>query len=324
MLATSVEFLTPLAGLVALLCLVPLAAFVRARVVARRKRASVGLSEPRRRAYLLPLAAVLAAAASLGLAAMQPVVSFDETRRVRTDAEAFIVIDTTRSMLASAGPGSRQRIARAKAIATLIEERVPTVPVGLASVTDRTLPHLLPSADQEVFRATLAKSIGIERPPPVHTFLTRVTSLEALSAVATQGFFSPTARRRVLVVVTDGESLPGSRARLAQLFRAPPGIATVFVHVWGRNERVFRGTTPEPAYKADPGARGWLDRLAFEVGGQVYGEDELAKVAQRVPKLLGDGPSIVQGERRRDVPAAPYFAAFAFVPLALVLWRRDR
>jgi hypothetical protein len=324
MLATSVEFLTPLAGLVALLCIVPLAAFVRARIVARRRRASVGLAEPRRRAYVLPLVAVLAAAASLGLAAMQPVLSFDETRRVRTDAEAYIVIDTTRSMLASAAPRSPQRIARAKAIAALIEERIPTVPVGLASVTDRTLPHLFPSADQEVFEATLAKSIGIERPPPVHTFLTRVTSLEALSAVATQGFFSPTARRRVMVVVTDGESLPGSRARLAQLFRAPPGISTVFVHVWGRNERVFRGTTPEPAYKADPGARGWLDRLAFEVGGHVYGEDELAQVAQSVPKLLGDGPSTVQGERRRDVPAAPYFAAFAFVPLVLVLWRRDR
>ena len=123
MLATSVEFLTPLAGLVALLCLVPLAAFVRARVVARRRRAAVGLSEPRRRAYLLPLAAVLAAAVALGLAAMQPVVSFDETRRVRTDAEAYIVIDTTRSMLARAAPGSPQRIARAKAIATLVEER---------------------------------------------------------------------------------------------------------------------------------------------------------------------------------------------------------
>ncbi len=324
MLAASLEFLTPLAGLVALLCLVPLAAFVRVRVVARRKRSAIGLSEPRRRTYVVPLAAVLAAAASLGLAAMQPVLSFDEKHRVRTDAEAFVVIDTTRSMLASATPGSPARISRAKAIAASVEERLPSVPVGLASVTDRTLPHLFPSADHEVFRATLAKSIGIERPPPVHTFATRVTSLEALSAVATQGFFSPSAKRRVMVVVTDGESLPGSRARLAELFRTPPGISTVFVHVWGRDERVFRGTTPEPAYKADPGARGSLDRLAFEVGGQVYGEDELAKVVQVVPKLVGEGPSVVQGERRRDVPTSPYFAAFAVVPLALVLWRRDR
>jgi hypothetical protein len=324
MLAVGISFLTPLAGLVALLCVVPLAAFLRARAVARRRRAEVGLQEPRRRAYALPLAAVLAAAASLGLAATQPVVSFDETHRVRTDAEAYVVLDTTRSMLASERPGSPSRLARARGIATTVRATIPTVPVGLASLTDRTLPHLFPSADDEVFRATLAKSIGIERPPPVHTFLTRVTNLEALSAVATQGFFSPAAQRQVMVVITDGESLPGSRATLAALFRRPPGIATVFVHVWDRDERVFRGRTPEPAYKADPGARGSLERLAFEVGGHVYGEDELASVAQRVPALLGDGPSVVRGERQRDVPAAPYLAAFAFVPLALVLWRRDR
>jgi hypothetical protein len=320
----SIDFLTPIAGLVAVLCLVPLAAFLRARALARKRRAAVGLVEPRRRAYALPLAAVLAAAAALGLAAMQPVVSFDETRRVRTDAEAFVVVDTTRSMLAASGPGSPTRIARAKAIATTVAATVPSVPIGLASLTDRTLPHLFPTADGEVFQATLAKSVGIERPPPVHTFATRVTNLEALSAVATQGFFSPAAQRRVMVVVTDGESIPGSRARLAQLFRKPPGIATVFVHTWGRDERVFRGRTPEPAYKADPGARASLERLALEVGGDVYGEDELAAVAQRMPSLLGDGPSVVRGERRQDVPAAPYLAAFTFVPLALVLWRRDR
>jgi len=323
-LAVSFGFLTPVAGLVALLCLLPLTAFLRARALARRKRSAVGLAEPRRRAFLLPLAAVLAAAASLGLAAMQPVVSFEETRRIRTDAEAFVVVDTTRSMLASQAPGSPSRIARAKIVATAVQTALPSVPVGLGSLTDRTLPHLFPSADGEVFQATLEKSIGIERPPPVHTFVTRVTNLEALSAVATQGFFSPTAERRALVVVTDGESLPGSRARLAQLFRRPPGIGTVFVHVWDRDERVFRGRTPEPAYKADPGARASLDRLALEVGGSVYAENELLAIAERVLQLLGEGPSVVRGERRRDVPAAPYLAAFAFFPLALVLWRRDR
>lgn len=320
----NVDFLTPIAGLVALCCLLPLAAFLRACTIARRRRATVGLAEPRRRAYLVPLGAVLGAAASLGLAAMQPVVSFDETRRVRTDAEAFVVLDTTRSMLASREPGGPARIARAKAIAGAVQTALPDVPVGLASLTDRTLPHLFPTADGEVFEATLAKSIGIERPGSVHTLLTRVTNLEALSAVATQGFFSPTAERRALVVVTDGESLPGSRARVAQLFRAPPGIQTVFVHVWDRDERVFRGRTPEPAYKPDPGARAALERLAAEIGGTVYGENELVAIAESVPELIGDGPSVVRGERRRDVPAAPYLAAFAFLPLVLVLWRRDR
>jgi hypothetical protein len=269
-------------------------------------------------------AALAAAAVLVGAAAMQPVVSLDEQRRVRTDAEALVVVDTTRSMLASATSTSPSRIARAKAVAAALQDVLPAVPVGLASITDRTLPHLFPSADGEVFRSTLEKAIGVERPPPVHSFVTRVTNLEALSAVATQGFFSPTARRRLLIVVTDGESLPGARARLAPLFRRPPGIASVFVHVWDRDERVFRGRTPEPGYRADPDARAALDRLAAELGGEVFAENELVRASEAVPDLVGSGPSVVQGERRRDIALAPYFVAAAFVPLVLVLWRRDR
>jgi hypothetical protein len=320
----SLDFLTPLAGLVGLVGLVPLAAFFHIRARARRSRSAIGVAEPSRWARVLPLASLAAAAVFLGLAAMQPVLSLDETRRVRTDAEALVVLDTTRSMLASAAPGSPSRMARAKAVATALHATVPTVPVGLASLTDRTLPHLFPSADREVFRATLEESIGVERPPPVHSFSNRVTNLEALSAVVTQGFFSPTARRRVLVVVTDGESLPGTRARLALLFRRPPGIETMFVQVWDRDERVFRRQVPEPGYRPDPAARAGLDRLAQEVGGEVFDEDELARAATRLPQLVGSGPSVVEGERRRDVALPPYLAAAAFVPLVLVLWRRDR
>jgi hypothetical protein len=320
----SVSFLTPLGGLVALAGLVPLVALVRARVRARRTRRAIGLAEPPRRTHVFAAAALAAAAALVGAAAMQPVVSLDEQRRVRTDAEVLVVLDTTRSMLASATPTGHSRIARAKTVAAALHAVLPAVPVGLASITDRTLPHLFPSADGEVFRSTLDKAIGIERPPPVHSFVTRVTNLEALSAVATQGFYSPTARRRILIVVTDGESLPGARARLAPLFRRPPGIESIFVHVWDRDERVFRGSTPEPGYRADPDARAALDRLAAELGGEVFAENELVRASEAVPDLVGSGPSVVKGERRRDIALAPYFVAAAFVPLVLVLWRRDR
>lgn len=318
------SFLTPASGLIAVLALVPLAAFLHGRRVGRRTRSRIGLPEPRRRLYLLPGAALLLTAAALGAAAMQPVVSLDETRRVRTDAEAFVVVDITRSMLASDTPDSPSRIERAKEVAAAVKAAVPGVPVGLGSVTDRTLPHLFPTADEDVFHATLEKAIGIERPPPVHTLLARVTSLESLSAVATQGFFSPSARRRVLVVLTDGETLPGTRARLGPIFRRSPGVATVFVHVWGRDERVFRRRAPEPGYRSDPGSRASLERLAAEVGGAVFSEDELAAASRRVSQLVGRGPSVVEGERRRDVPLAPSLAVAAFLPLALLLWRRDR
>lgn len=317
-------FLTPAAGLVALVGLVPLAALLGVRRAGNRARARLGLAEPRRRFYVLPVAALAATAGCFGLSAAQPVLSFDEERRVRTDAEAFFVLDISRSMLASDTPGSASRIDRSKGLALALAGVVPTVPVGLASVSDRTLPHLFPTADEDVFRATLDKAIGVERPPPVHTLLRRVTSLEALSAVPTQGFFDPESVRRVLVVLTDGETLPGTRARLGNLFRRPPGIETVFVHVWDRDERVFRGQTAEPGYRADPAARELLDRLAVQVGGQVFDESEVAAVAERLPGLLGSGPTVVEGRRRDDVPLAPPLAAVALLPLGLLLWRRER
>jgi hypothetical protein len=219
-----ISLLTPTSGLVALLVVVPAVAFLRMRRVGRRVREAVGLTEPGRRTFLLSWAALLGTAALLGAAAMQPVVSTDEERRVRTDAETFVVFDTSRSMLARAKPGSPSRLERAKAQATTLRESIPTVPVGIGSVTDRTLPHLFASGDAEAFRATLQKAVGIERPPPVHSLLRRVTSLESLGAVATQGFFSPKAAHRVLVVFTDGETLAGTRARLGPLFQRPPGI----------------------------------------------------------------------------------------------------
>jgi len=249
------SFLTPTSALVAALVLVPAVALLRTNRVGRRMRRVLGLSEPRLRLLVVPIVALLAIAALLGSAAAQPVLSSDVEQKVRTDAEVFVVLDTSRSMLASAGPGSPIRLARAKAAALELRDSVPTVPFGIASVTDRTLPHLFPSADEDAFRATLQKAVGIERPPPVHSLVQRVTSLESLGDVATQDFFAPSAKRRVLVVLTDGETIAGTRARLGPLFRRPPGIATLFVHVWGKDERVYVRRTPEVGYRPDPSAR---------------------------------------------------------------------
>ena len=318
------SFLTPTSALVAALVLVPAVALLRTNRVGRRVRAALGVSEPRLRFLLVPLAALAATAALLGGAAAQPVVSSDVEQRVRTDAQVFVVLDTSRSMLASDGPTSPSRLARAKADALELRDAVPTVPFGIASVTDRTLPHLFPSVDEDAFRATLQKAVGIERPPPVHSLVQRVTSLESLGSVASQDFFAPDARRRVLVVLTDGETIAGTRARLGPLFRRPPGISTLFVHVWGKDERVYVRRTPEIGYRPDPSARAALDRIANGVGGQVVGEGDLSQAKGLLESMVGTGPTVVEGERRRDVPLAPPLAAAAILPLALLLWRRDR
>ena len=320
----SISFLTPLGALLALACLLPLAALAHIRERARRSRRAIGLTQPPLRSYLVPVTALVSMAGLLGLAAAQPVLERSTTHRVRTDAEVFFVLDTTRSMLARPSPGAAPRIERAKAAAETVRNAIPGVPAGLASVTDRTLPHLFPSADEDLFRATLDRAIGVERPPPVHTLRTRATQLEALSAVATRGFFSPTTRKRLLFVLTDGETLPATRLRLGPLFLRPPAIETVFLHLWSSDERVFTRGVAEPGYRPDRSARETLDRLATEIGGSVLSEDNLGAAARTARDLVGSGPSVVRGERRWHVALAPYLAAGAFLPLALLLWRRDR
>ena len=320
----SVTFLSPLAALVALVVAVPLVVFLEMRRRGHRTRAAVDLPDPSRRWYLGIGSAIVLVGALLGLAASQPVLQVRETVRERTDAEAFFVIDITQSMLARSTPDASTRLARAKTDALVLRDAVPELPVGIASVTDRTLPYLFPSPDETVFRTTLAQSVGIERPPPVEELLSRVTRLDTLGAVATQGFYSPSARRRVLVVLTDGESLPQTNPHLTALFGKPPGIETMFVQIWKPDERVFVKGLPVPGYRSDPTARTTLDRFASELGANVYSENDLGGAVAGLRSLAASGPTAVRGERLRHLALAPFLAAAAFLPLALLLWRRER
>jgi hypothetical protein len=317
-------FATPLAALLALATLVPLAALLAARSRARGIRHALRLPEPTPRSKRIPLVALAVAGALLGLAAAQPVIQRDAERVVRTDAEAWVVIDTTRSMLAQSDPDSRIRLDRAKAAAQAVRDTLPNVPLGIASLTDRVLPHLFPSTDEDVFRAALQRSVGIENPPPQSGFLAQVTRLDAIGALSELNFFSPTARRRVAVVLTDAESLPFSPDRIARRLSGPPRINTVFVHVWAEDERVFTRGVPEPGYRPDPTSRPTLDTLASVTGGSVYSDAEAGAAAAKARELIGQGPTVTEGERRVRYALSPYLAAAAFLPVGLLLWRRDR
>jgi len=320
----SLTILTPLGALLAVGVVVPLVALIRARRKAASVRDVLGVAALRRRAVAVPLAALAIGAALLGLAAAQPVVEWTRDQSVRTDAEAFVVLDVSRSMLAQRTVGDAQRIARAKGAATSLRASLSDVPVGLASLTDRVLPHLFPSADEEVFEATLERSMGIERPPPRASFATGATSLNALATLRGLRYFTPKSTKRLAIVLTDGESQPVSNARLGGLFRRPPPIEVVFVQFWGEDEHVFSRGVPEPQYIPDPSARAALDRLAASANGTVYSEDQLDAVRSKVRALLGSGPSVVEGEKAGQLALAPYLAAAALLPFGLLLWRRDR
>ncbi len=320
----SVVLLSPLGLLLAVVAVVPLLAMLAVRRRAERTRRAVSLGSEPRGHLTLPVAALAATAALLGLAAAQPVLERETTHRVRSDAEAYVVFDVSRSMLARSDADGQTRLARAKAAAERLRASMPTVPVGVASFTDRLLPHLFPSPDEAVFRATVKRSIGIERPPPRSSFLTNATSLDSLAVIPAQRYFSPGAKKRLLVVFTDGESQSVNVARIVRRLKREPAVRTVFVHVWGKDERVFTRGAAEAQYRADPSARGELERLASALDGNVYGEDNLSSMRRKAASLVGSGPTAVEGTRTSRWAIAPYGAIAALVPLCLLLWRRDR
>jgi hypothetical protein len=326
----TLEFLTPMGALIALAVLLPVAALVTLSRRASRVRRGLGLPGLSMRLRLLPIAAVLTVAGLLGLAAAQPLLGRTSTQEVRSDAEALLVVDVSRSMLARQGLGGPSRLERAKSAGVRLRASLPSVPMGIASMTNRVLPHLFPSADRDVFEATLERAIGIERPPPGSSFLapnqpvaTNVTSFDSLAHVATQRFYSAAATHRLLVVFTDGESTQVSEAAVARRLRRAR-IETVFVQFWDASEQVFTKGSPELEYKPDPGARSILDRLATAAGGSVYDEESLDSAMGKARDLLGSGPTVAQSPRPDQIALAPYLAAVAFLPLTLLLWRRDR
>jgi hypothetical protein len=205
-----------------------------------------------------------------------------------------------------------------------VRASLPDVRVGIASLTDRVLPHLFPSPNEDVFEATLERSVDIERPPPRGGFTTNVTSLDTLAGVRGLKFFSPPAAERLLVVVTDGESVPVQHLRLGGIMRRKPPIDTIFVHVWGGDENVYNRGAREPQYRTNRGSRKLLELLASSTGGRVYAEDEIEQASARARAALGEGPTAAEGETGERTPLAPYLAVLAFLPLGLVLWRRDR
>jgi hypothetical protein len=317
-----VSFLTPIASLFALLALVPIAVFVGRRRRADRIRAALKLQGTGGRSWITLAVCLAAVPVLVGVAAAQPVVTSARTIPQRSDAEVFVVLDTSRSMLASEGSGEPTRYERARDEAIELQRLLGDVPVGLASFTDRVLPHLFPTVDERVFRDTVVNSMGIERPPPSTSFGTNVTTLDALGVVPTLNFFAPGVKRRALVVFTDGESQPISGV-LSSDFARKPLVHVTFVRVGNVHERIYTSGVAEAGYKPDPASSATLTAAAGAVHGRIVAEGDAGEVAAGVRQALGAGPTVdrrIEGSRRALMPLIALLAVF---PLGFVLLRRN-
>ena len=316
-----ISFLTPIALLFGLLASVPLAVFIGRRRRAAQIRAALGLSGVPGRSWLALAFSLAAVPILVGVAAAQPVITSARTVPQRSDVEVFVVVDTSRSMLASSRTGEPTRFERAQQDVIALQEQLRDIPLGLASFTDRVLPHLFPTVDQRVFRETMREALGIERPPPSTSFGTNVTDLDALGAVPTLAFFRPAAKKRALVVFTDGESQ--ATETLATDFASDPPIDVTFVHVGDASERIWESGVAEPGYVPVPNAAELLAAAATAVEGRVLEEGRVTEVAAAVRSALGAGPTTprrIEGNRQALMP---YVALLTIIPLGFVLYRRN-
>jgi von Willebrand factor type A domain len=318
----SMTLLTPLGALVAAAVVLPVAAIAIAARRTRAVRIALRLRAPRGGTDLLALAALVGVFVLLALAATQPALSHDTVDRVRTDAQALFVLDTSRSMAAASTRSGPTRLARAKDAAAELRASIPDVESGIATLTDRVLPDLLPVPDIASFDATLQRAVGIEEPPPQSSGV-RATTYTALAGIPASGFFAPAAKQRVIVLLTDGESVPFDPGEIA---RALARTGVVVMRFWSPDESVFGAAgRPETAYRPDPGAPAALDALAAATGGgRAFGAGQIGAAAARLRALLGRGPtSAVVARTRRETPLAPYVALAALLPLTLLVARRS-
>lgn len=314
-------FLSPLGALVALAVVLPLGAYALLEMRSRRVSGRLGLTlPPLRSRFGIPLAlAVLAA--FLGIAAAQPVISGTRSHTGRSDAQAYVLFDVSRSMLARGSASGPDRLQRAKQLAIELRHGIPDVPVGITSLTDRVLPHLFPTLDPNVFESVLRDAIGIERPPPSGTN-DLATDLSTIGDIGTNDFYGPNAAKRLLVVFSDGESKYFDDALLKKDFDKGH-VHVLFVHLWAPDEKIYlTRNNVDPGYRPDPQSNQAVQRVAAAGGGEVLGDDPGSLVSQ-AKAYLGSGPHTAIREQRTRISLGPYVALMALLPLGFVLLRRN-
>jgi hypothetical protein len=314
----SLEFLTPGAALIAIAVAAPLVAALALSRRAARARALLRLPDPGRVARIAGPVALCLLAGLLAVAAAQPVVRTTKPQLARTDAEAIVAFDVSRSMLAAARAGAPTRLERAKTLALRLRAALADVPTGVAAFTDRALPHLLPSPRAAPFVATVERTVAIEQPPPRRTALI-ATTFDPLADLPSL-YFTPNVRRRLVVVFTDGESTNVDDTLLRRALRRE-GVQMIAVVVGSANERVFgEHGAPEPEY-VPLGSEG-VDRLIRAAGGRGFPAAQFGAAVRAAREFVGRG-------RRRQVATevsshglSRYLVLAALAPLAFVARRR--
>ena len=128
----------------------------------------------------------------------------------------------------------------------------------------------------------------------------------------------------MLVVFTDGETRPLEHPdEFADAFRKEPRVQTVFVRLWGADERIYETGVAEVGYRPDPASEADLAQVASLAGGRVVSEEDAGTLGRVVSDLLGTGPTIDREHEGRRRALMPWITLAALLPLGFVLLRRN-
>lgn len=329
----SLEFDAP-ANALCLLSLVPLAVVCRA-VRGRQLRAAraLGLLPQSRLAAGGTAIALGGAVTLLALAASKPVAWVERAAHVRTDAEAYLVVDTSVSMLARRRIDSEPRITKARSLVGRLALMLPQdVPIGLATMPRAVLPLLAPTIDRTLLVDVAQKQLVVGAVPgrPGWTRTTSSTgqairqvstTFDSLRSLVDVPFFAADRARRLVILITDGESAPFDATAVERLL-TDEGVRVLVVRTGSSSDRIWRAVRGRLVRDRSyvPQLYGLdqlpaLENVATALGGTgVLRPDDAGEIARRARALLGDGPRVRSGGARDSIALGPY-TALAAVPL---------
>jgi hypothetical protein len=292
-------------------------ALVTRRQAARARRLGFRASRVPPVSGLVAIAAMLLVA----LAAAQPAMLRAATERSRDDVQVWIAVDTSNSMLAAQAPGAVDRLQQAQQAALALRGQLGGLKVGLAEMTARVLPLLPPTADQDTFAAVDMRSVQADtpRPRPFELVSGNVsTSFANLTLVPDLNFYG-TAKRKLLVVISDMESGPFT-PRLVTTAFASHHVGLVLVRVGSARDRVWANGHLDPSYRPQRSQAGKIVLLAeASAGGRLFTTGDTGAVAQRVRALAGHGPSSAGAVKQRDYVLLSPYLLLATLPLLVYL-----
>ena len=165
----------------------------------------------------------------------------------------------------------------------------------------------------------MRQAVQVDDPPPETDAIT-ATNLGALGSLGTQSYFLPSAKRRIAIVLTDGESATFDVRQTARELAHAPGVTPIFIQFWSPDDSVFDpGGSRESAYHPDPSSKATLASLAQASHGFLFDEHQVGAAIRAARTALGTGPVRPDAVAVSTTALAPYIALAALIPLALLI-----